>query len=154
MDRTSRTQSGSPPPAPGKPPAVLWTSSDGDGLASRWLLVLRSGVLGPRGEATVWQISLRPHLRVLEVNRPDDWAALLRRYPGPVVYGFLQPDWDRAVAAFDGVHLTVEGLLTVQAVRIAVERGTGMLWGWDAECTAWLRWPARSVRLKADVPSL
>jgi len=112
------------PAPPSKPPAVLWTSSVGYGVAVGWLPAVRSGVLGPADDSPVWEISPRPGLRVLEVNRPDDWAALLRNNPGPVVDGFIQPDWERFAAAFDGIHLTVEGLLTAQAVPIAVERGT------------------------------
>lgn len=132
-------------PAPGKPPAVLWTSSIVDGLASAWVPVIRSGALGALETADVWDVRPRRGLRVLEINRPGDWAQLLDRHPGMVAGGLLQPDWASVATQIDGVHLTVEGLLTTQGTPVEVRGRTGMLFGWDAECTAWLQWPAQSV---------
>lgn len=52
--------------------------------------------------------------------------------------------------AWDGVHLSIGGLLTTEEVG----RGELGAWthftGWNAECTAWLRWVFSHVECLPD----
>jgi hypothetical protein len=130
----------------GKPKAVLWTSSAVEGMVSAWQPIAESGYLGPGGPWRAWRIHLREGLKIFEVRSAADWDRLCRNFPGEVVDGFLHPDWSTVREHLDGVHLTVEGLVRAQAVETGCPGGAPTrLWGWDAESTAWLRWPARFI---------
>ena len=83
--------------------------------------------------------------RVLEISRPADWHKLCVSFPrvnqdrnSPAGAGSLSPDWNRAAAQWDGVHLTFAGLLTTLYVRYISAAGSTMLWSWDTEGTLWL----------------
>jgi hypothetical protein len=126
-------------PASGKPRAAIWTSSAVAGLPSGWwpYFVGRAPV-----ELTAWQLSLQPEVRVFEIRSPQDFWSLCQRFGmRKDKRGLLHPDWDAVGVAYDGVHLTVAGLISTQGVLIQRDPDPVMLWGWDVECTAWLRWP-------------
>ena len=53
---------------------------------------------------------------------------------------WLTPNWSAVAADWDGVHLTLGGLLTAEKVRVASAAGWSMLRFWDMEQTMWLRW--------------
>jgi hypothetical protein len=69
--------------------------------------------------------------------------ALYLRQGGPEL---VEPDWPSVAGEFDAIHLTVAGLATAQGVPVAGERDVSMLWGWDAEATAWLTWQVENVQ--------
>ncbi|MDQ1468420.1 MAG: hypothetical protein QOH10_2835 [Actinomycetota bacterium] len=130
----------------GKPPTEIWTSSAVIGHPSAWWPVLRNGADGspPDSPQSIWQLTPHRDARVFEIRRPADWRRLCEVYPGPIVDGYVVPDWEAAAEDFEGVHLTVEGLIRVQGVLIGTDRGHAMLDNWDAESTAWLRWSIES----------
>ena len=53
---------------------------------------------------------------------------------------WLTPNWAAVAEDWDGVHLTLGGLLTAGKVRCASGAGWSMLRFWDIEQTMWLRW--------------
>lgn len=126
----------------GKPPTAIWTSSALAGHPSAWWPVLRNGADGehPDGPHSIWRITPHPDARVFEIRAPEDWPWLCETFPGPLRDGVLLPDWEAAKQQFDGIHLTVEGLIRAQGLPVETTRGPTMLDNWDAESTAWLRW--------------
>jgi hypothetical protein len=131
----------------GKPPSEVWTSSALAGQPSAWWPVLKDGADGPPpdGPVSIWRLTPHPEARVFEIRTPTDWRWLCETFPGPFADGYIGPDWGGAAEQFDGVHLTVEGLIRTQGTEIETERGPAMLDGWDAESTAWLRWSVESL---------
>jgi hypothetical protein len=165
-----------PNPAPGKPPALLWTSSTVQEMPSGWWPVVTRGILGAIDELLAWKVTFVPGLRVFEIRTADDWRWLCERFPGerralpgPAAEpGFgsrlcwpsrkarvvadrrsvlVEPDWSGVRSEFDGLHLTAAGLVTAQGVPIPCGEDVSMLWGWDAESTAWFRWPVERMHL-------
>ena len=49
------------------------------------------------------------------------------------------PDWGAVSEDWDGVHLSIGGLLTAEQVRYESREGWSMLDFWQAEQTFWLR---------------
>jgi hypothetical protein len=131
----------------GKPPHSLWTSSAVTGSPSAWWPVLKDGAddAPPDAPQSIWRITPRPDARVFEIRVPADWQWLCEEFPGPRRNGFVLPDWERAAERFDGIHLTVEGLIRVQGAPIETREGPAMLDDWDAESTAWLQWSIIAV---------
>ncbi|HEY5013626.1 MAG TPA: hypothetical protein VIK61_13115 [Acidimicrobiia bacterium] len=130
----------------GKPRTEIWTSSAVEGLPSAWWPYLERGADGPMpGPRSIWRLTPGPDARVFEIRTPADWLFLCETFPGPVVDGWVVPGWDAAAEHFDAIHLTVEGLVRVQGVRIETTRGPAMLDNWDTESTAWLRWSIGAV---------
>lgn len=126
----------------GKPPTAIWTSSALAGHPSAWWPVLRDGADGspPDGPHSIWRITPHPEARVFEIRVPSDWQWLCEAFPGPVRERLVLPDWEAARDLYDGIHLTVEGLIRVHGVELETHRGPTMLDDWDAESTAWLHW--------------
>ena len=129
----------------GKPRTEIWTSSAVEGLPSAWWPYLERRVDGPSGQMSIWRIAPHPEARVFEIRTPADWQWLCERFPGPDVDGWVAPGWEVVAEEFDGVHLTVEGLIRVQGVEIETDRGQALLENWDSESTAWLRWSVASL---------
>lgn len=95
---------------------------------------VRRGVVEPIGSKA----------RVFEVNGPSDWHELCRAHPAmngdaasPAGVGALVPDWVSVAEQWDGVHLTLLGMLTTPLVRVTSEAGSSMMWSWGAEQTIW-----------------
>ena len=63
---------------------------------------------------------------------------------------WLTPNWSAVAADWDGVHLTLGGLLTADKVRVASAAGWSMLRFWDMEQTMWLRWAFDDVERLPD----
>lgn len=117
-------------------PAGLWLVEDGMGWE----------------EATVRQVAVPEGAAVLEIDGPEDWAQLCRRYPFEVSASrrhdwfrttgrdgrWVLPDWSRVAQDVDGVHLTVRGYLTTsgRAVPVDADRAA-VLAGWDPDQTRW-----------------
>lgn len=125
----------------GKPATEIWTSSAVAGMPSAWWPILRTGQVGDPAEyRSIWRLTPHPDARVFEIRAPADWQWLCETFPGPVVDGYVVPSWKAAGEHFDGIHLTVEGLIRAQGAQVETARGPAMLDNWDAESTAWLRW--------------
>jgi len=103
--------------------------------------------------ATARQITLPPNPRVYEIDGPDAWAHLCRRYPVQVTAArrqvwyqttgrigrWVMPDWARVGNDVDAVHLTVAGYLATAGRAIAVTDDLStVLAGWDPDQTYWL----------------
>lgn len=150
-----------PQPAKGKPPAGLWTSSAVAGLPSAWWPVVTRGILDLPDEVFAWKTAFRAGLRVFEIQAADDWNWLCGRFPAEPAEllrsrsqlpKLVAPDWNAVGREFDGVHLTAAGVATAQGVLLPLGEHVTMLWGWDAECTAWLTWPVEEMTLLGAVP--
>src|SRR5439155_5098853 len=131
----------------GKPPTAIWTSSALAGQPSAWWPVLRDGAdaAPPEGPQSIWRITPDPEARVFEIRVPEDWQWLCEAFPASIRNDLVLPDWEAAADLFDGIHLTVEGLIRVQGLRLETAQGAAMLDDWDAEATAWLRWSVVDV---------
>ena len=69
---------------------------------------------------------------------------------GPPDPEWLVPDWGAAAEDWDGVHLSLGGLLTAEQVRYQSEDGISMLNFWQAEQTYWLRGFVSNARRLPD----
>ena len=103
-----------------------------------------------------WEISVPNDVQVFEIHGPADWNRLCVRYPaagvtdGPPDKEWLVPDWGAAAEDWDGVHLSLGGLLTAEQVRYQSEDGISMLNFWQAEQTYWLRGFVSNARRLPD----
>ena len=103
--------------------------------------------------ATVQRIHLPRNARVYEIDGPDAWAHLCRRYPVGVTASRRQvwyqttarigrwamPDWAGVARDFDAAHLTVAGYLATAGRAIPVDDDLAtVLAGWDPDQTYWL----------------
>ncbi|WP_250443961.1 hypothetical protein [Actinotalea sp. C106] len=103
--------------------------------------------------ATVRPVGVPDDAQVFEVDGPEAWAQLCRRYPIDVtasrrhdwfrttgaVGTWVMPDWARAAENYDAVHLTVTGYLTTAGRAVAVtDDSSSVLAGWDPDQTYWL----------------
>lgn len=91
--------------------------------------------------------------RVYEVHGPRDWHTLVLRYADATTDASLDenllstagidhgpaPRWSAVAEDFDGIHLSLLGLLTATFVPFTSDGITTTLWAWDFECTRWLR---------------
>jgi hypothetical protein len=134
-----------------KPRGGFWTSTALPGLPSMWTLVPQ-GSPAPRG--AVWRLPVPGTTRVWEIDGPSSWVELCRQYPDDTTqtYGdqwrewglsqdrVLTPSWEQVAEEWDGVHLSMGGLLTTEGVPLDVGNAGTMLEGWGCEGTLWLRW--------------
>ncbi len=81
-------------------------------------------------DAAGW--GMYPLLRLSDDAHDSDLAADMERW--------LTPNWAAVAKDWDGVHLTLGGLLTAEKVRAASAAGWTMHRFWDIEQTMWLRW--------------
>lgn len=123
-----------------KPRAALWTATTVGSMPGGWSLYLRIGEDGRPPPYRLWRLEALPSARVFEIHGPDDWRALCLRYPGETREGRLLPDWQAVARDWDGVHLSIGGLLTTQKVVVDAGGRRAQLDGWDSESTVWLRW--------------
>ncbi|GAB2647912.1 hypothetical protein GCM10027271_01840 [Saccharopolyspora gloriosae] len=129
----------------------------------------RLGELGPAGlrfvedsmgweRATVRDVAVPSDVAVHEIDGPEAWARLCRRFPLEVTAGrrhdwfratgrdgrWVIPDWSAVAREFDAVHLTAAGYLATAGLAVPVEDGlASVLAGWDPDATAWLTDTAR-----------
>ena len=104
-----------------------------------------------------WELLVDHDVQVFEVHGPTDWNRLCVRYPArgttdgaPPDPEWLVPDWAAAAEDWDGVHLSLGGLLTAEQVRHQSKDGISMLNFWQAEQTYWLRGLASNARRLPD----
>jgi hypothetical protein len=120
-------------------------------MRNAWWPVVESGAAYQGEAVSIWQVNLRAGARVFEIRTPDDWRWLCESFPGPDVGRDVVPRWAAVGEQFDGIHLTVEGLICTQGVAIGTDRGPALLESWDAESTSWLRWSFTSVERLGSV---
>ena len=87
-----------------------------------------------------WAMRFPQDVRVFEIHGPSDWHELCVRYPARYRRdGRLVPNWGAVSEEWDGVHLSLGGLLTTEQARYESSAGWTMLEYWHAEQTYWLR---------------
>ena len=78
----------------------------------------------------------RQDARVFEINGPSDWHGLCVRYQARGTEDDrLVPNWGAVSEEWDGVHLSLGGLLTTEQGRYESPAGWTMLESWHAEQT-------------------
>jgi hypothetical protein len=102
--------------------------------------------------ATTSRVAVPDDVTVFEIDGPDAWAELCRRYPLEVTASrrhdwfratgqdsrWVIPDWSLAAQDLGGVHLTVVGYLTAAGRPVPVADGAaGVLAGWGPDETYW-----------------
>ena len=99
------------------------------------------------------RLRVAPSARVYEIHSAADWHRLARRYadrdayrgPDPNLLSAagldhgVGPAWERVAADWDGVHLSLFGLLTALYTPVSTDGETTTLWTWCCERTVWLR---------------
>jgi hypothetical protein len=108
-------------------------------------------------EVLCWPVTPHRPARIYEITGPDDWAALVTRYPLEVTKSrrhdwwkvtgwagtWLMPDYaaaaaDYAAADYEAIHLSVGGYLTTAGRALVVNDARCLLAGWDPDATYWL----------------
>ncbi|WP_068149735.1 hypothetical protein [Rhodococcoides corynebacterioides] len=125
-------------------PAGLWFVEDGSDPA----------------RAVSRRVTVAEGARVFEVDGPQAWAQLCRRFPLEVTAQkrhewyrttgrsgrWVIPDWLRVAEVYDGVHLTTTGYLSAATTAIPVDDDcASVIAGWAPDETYWFTDAARIV---------
>lgn len=122
-----------------KPQGALWTSSFMPDGRPAWAEHEASAAQGKRPLHKV-TFSERD-VRAYTLDSLHDFVRLVDLYPSPDDAGRVAVAWREMSSDFDAVHMTVRGLLAIEGVEFRTRHGVGRLIGWDAESTAWFRFP-------------
>ncbi len=123
-----------------KPHRALWTSTSNDDYPGHWIHYLRMGEDHRPPPYHPWRLEVSPAARVYEIHGPEAWHTLCLASPLYAPDGSVMPNWEAVARIWDGVHLSVGGLLTTEGVRWSTPEGWTQLSSWTVECTVWLRW--------------
>ncbi|MDB5077170.1 MAG: hypothetical protein JWO42_3349 [Chloroflexi bacterium] len=134
-----------------KPLATLWTSTSAGRCPSSWISYLRYGGEQRPPPYHPWRLAVDAAAQVYEIHGPEAWQALCLDYPKCTLDGAVIPDWEAVAKRWDGVHLSMGGLLTAQGVSRGGPGARTQLAGWDVESTVWLRWVFEGVERLPDV---
>jgi hypothetical protein len=142
-----------------KPRRALWTSTSVGKCPSGWIFYLRWGEDRREPPYHPWRLQVLSSARVYEVHRPQAWQTLCLAYPAPSSLAYpmptpqdlIEPDWQAVARDWDGIHLSLGGVLTAERVRWGKPSAQTHLFGWDVESTAWLRWVFDHVERLPDV---
>lgn len=99
-----------------------------------------------------WHVRFEQDVRVYEVNHPADWHALCLEFPHREPDGRLVPNWPAVSERWDGVHLTLGGMLSCEQVRYESNGEWSMMQFWHTEITCWLNRLALSGERIPDCP--
>ena len=146
---------------------TLWTSTSLSNSSSGWLHYMRGGAERRLPPYHRWHLDVLPTARIYEVHGPQAWHTLCLSYPAPsclayqvglpealirgTLNGFIEPNWQGVVQDWDGIHLSVGGLLTTERVIWGEPGAQTHLFSWDVESTMWLRWAFGWVERLPDV---
>ena len=97
-------------------------------------------------------VQVRPGASIFEIDGPDDWSALVARYPLAVPRSrrhdwfrltgqdadWAIPDYAAIAADYDGIHLSVMGYLTSAGRVLRAGGYQTVLAGWSPDETWWL----------------
>jgi len=123
-----------------KPRAAFWTSTRIGSYSSSWISYLRRGEDGRPAPYYPWRLEASAAARVYEVHEPEAWYSLCLAFPRHEKNKYIAPDWKKVARTWDGVHVSVGGLLTTELVCWKTAQGRTRLSGWNVESTVWLRW--------------
>ena len=85
----------------------------------------------------VWQVRIGQTVRVREINHPADWHDLCLEFPHRAPDGGLIPNWPEVADAWDGVHVTLGGMLSCEQARYERDGEWPMMQFWHVEETWW-----------------
>lgn len=134
-------------------PQVATFSSTFDGETSHIQRAIENGIndwvmVAPPLQRAL--ISVDSQAKIYELRGPEDWHHLSMSYPsqsiGAPYSGETVPDWGSVAQDWDGVHLTLGGLITSLHVRCG-KSPWSVMWLWDTERTLWLRPRWESVKI-------
>lgn len=128
------------PAVAAKPRQAVWTGSLlPDGTSS--LDTVRSPVPG-KHDKELYLIEFDPDdARVYLIDGPEDWRQLGEDYPVRCSDGTIGVSWRELSADYDVVRLSARGLVHCQGVSMRIDSDVMTLQGWDAESSAWFRFP-------------
>jgi hypothetical protein len=109
--------------------------------------------------ARCWSLAPRPDASVFEIGAPDDWIALVRRYPLGVTKSrrhdwwratgrdleWAIPDFHAIASDYDALHLSVAGYLSTAGRALPAGAAHTVLAGWNPDETWWLTDAPRRV---------
>lgn len=133
-----------------KPLRALWTSTCIGTCPSSWVPYLRWGEEHRPPPYHPWQLEISPTARVYEIHGPEAWHSLCLAFP---LYGpdnRVMPNWEKVARTWDGIHLSVGGLLTTEQVCWSTPQGWTQLSRWNVESTVWLQWVFTQVEHLPD----
>lgn len=141
-----------------KPRQTFWTSTSLTASTSSWTHYLRWGEYLQEPPHPRWRVEVLPSARVYEIHGPHAWHSLCLAYPAPSCMGYpicrpdalIEPDWQAVSQDWDGVHVSMGGLVTTERVRWGTIGQQTHLFGWSVESTAWFRWVFRRVESLPD----
>lgn len=85
-----------------------------------------------------WHVQFNQDVRVYEINHPADWHAICLEFPHRAPDGRLVPDWQAVSKRWDGVHITLGGVLSCEQARYESNGEWSMMQFWHTELTRWL----------------
>ncbi len=85
-----------------------------------------------------WSVQFPSDVRVFEIHAPADWHRLCRSFPRHASDGRLVPAWDNVAQYWDGVHLSLGGMLSCAGVPVYDGEEWSMMEFWHSEITRWL----------------
>lgn len=145
---------GSPDPRSGNsnPTSTQQTSTFRGGSTSEWTaFTLSAADHICAWPLAVWQVRFHQDVQVWEINHPADWHALCTEYPSKGPDGRLVPDWARVAETWDGIHLTLGGMLSCEQARYEDKGEWSMMQFWHSEQTHWLNRLAITGERMADI---
>lgn len=125
-----------------KPIGPQYTSTSYNGDASMLIAYENhTGDIWPQSwPLQCWRMSVPEGVNIYEIHGPKDWHRLCVTYPARGSDDDrLVPDWGAASADWDGVHLSLGGLLACEQGRYESAEGWSMHESWHTERTFWLR---------------
>ena len=147
-----------------KPRHAFWTCTFVPRIVTPWI---KHGER-PLQSAGAWLLNVSAQSRVFEVHSPEDWWELAHAYPA-TTSGFkyammplpshpgvltsdrssrnarVDPDWEAVAHDWDGVHVSMAGVMAAEDVTFERDGVITELRGWDVESTVWVRWVFNSV---------
>ena len=85
-----------------------------------------------------WQVRFRQSVRVREINHPADWHDLCLEFLHRAPDGGLIPNWPEVAGSWDGVHVTMGGMLSGDQARYERDGEWSTMKLWHAEQTWWM----------------
>ena len=86
-----------------------------------------------------WQVRFEQDAPVREINHPADWHTLCLEFPYRAPDGRLIPNWREVSDNWDGVRLTLGGVLSGEQARYEANSERSMMQFCHCEQTRWLK---------------
>lgn len=134
-----------------KPDGGLWTSTFREDGSCAWLDWCQAEHWGLSEESLLYALEPEPDILVVEIDSEADLHRIVDEWERDdldrMVSRMYAPlDFEAIATEYDAIHLTGNGQ---RETRFA----TPGLYGWDTECTLWLRWSFSAVECLGPVES-